>query len=113
MVNAYTVTFAGFLLLGGRAADLLGRRRVFIAGLVLFALASLAGGFANSQPHADRRPRRTGPRRRDRRARPRSRSSPPRSRRAPERNRAVGIWGAMGAPAAPRACSWAASSPTC
>ena len=49
VVNAYTVTFAGFLLLGGRAADLLGRRRVFVAGLVLFALASLAGGFADSQ----------------------------------------------------------------
>jgi EmrB/QacA subfamily drug resistance transporter len=49
VVNAYTVTFAGFLLLGGRAADLLGRRRVFVSGLVLFALASLAGGFAQSQ----------------------------------------------------------------
>src|ERR1700759_1103325 len=49
VVNAYTVTFAGFLLLGGRAADLLGRRRVFISGLVLFALASLAGGFADSR----------------------------------------------------------------
>ena len=49
MVNAYTVTFAGFLLLGGRAADLLGRRRVFVAGLTLFALASLAGGVADSQ----------------------------------------------------------------
>src|SRR2546421_12207346 len=49
VVNAYTVTFAGFLLLGGRAADLLGRRRVFIAGLALFALASLAGGFAASK----------------------------------------------------------------
>ncbi len=49
VVNAYTVTFAGFLLLGGRAADLLGRRRVFVGGLAMFALASLAGGFANSQ----------------------------------------------------------------
>src|SRR5581483_2458921 len=49
VVNAYTVTFAGFLLLGGRAADLLGRRRVFVSGLVLFALASLAGGFADTQ----------------------------------------------------------------
>src|SRR5436305_14653537 len=49
VVNAYTVTFAGFLLLGGRAADLLGRRRVFVSGLALFTLASLAGGFANSQ----------------------------------------------------------------
>ncbi|MEA2398054.1 MAG: hypothetical protein QOK25_1610, partial [Thermoleophilaceae bacterium] len=48
VVNAYTVTFAGFLLLGGRAADLLGRRRVFVSGLVLFSAASLAGGLADS-----------------------------------------------------------------
>jgi len=49
VVNAYTLTFAGFLLLGGRAADLLGHRRVFIAGLLLFAAASLAGGLSTSQ----------------------------------------------------------------
>src|SRR5213078_3490437 len=49
VVNAYTLTFAGFLLLGGRAADLLGHRRVFIAGLLLFSLASLAGGLADSR----------------------------------------------------------------
>ena len=49
VVNAYTLTFGGFLLLGGRMADLLGRRRMFMAGLVLFAVASLAGGFANSE----------------------------------------------------------------
>jgi EmrB/QacA subfamily drug resistance transporter len=49
VVNAYTVTFAGFLLLGGRAADLLGRRRVFVSGLILFGFASLAGGLATSQ----------------------------------------------------------------
>ncbi|HUO74513.1 MAG TPA: MFS transporter [Solirubrobacteraceae bacterium] len=49
VVNAYTVTFAGFMLLGGRAADLLGRRRVFVAGLLLFGVASLAGGVAESQ----------------------------------------------------------------
>jgi EmrB/QacA subfamily drug resistance transporter len=49
VVNAYTVTFAGFLLLGGRAADLLGRRRVFVSGLVLFAAASLGGGLSNDQ----------------------------------------------------------------
>ena len=49
VVSAYTLTFAGFLLLGGRAADLLGHRTVFIAGLLLFALASLAGGLATSQ----------------------------------------------------------------
>ena len=40
VVNAYVLTFGGFLLLGGRLADLLGRRRVFMAGLILFALAS-------------------------------------------------------------------------
>ena len=48
VVNAYTLTFGGFLLLGGRAADLLGRRRLFISGLILFAGASLAGGLAQS-----------------------------------------------------------------
>jgi EmrB/QacA subfamily drug resistance transporter len=48
VVNAYVLTFGGFLLLGGRAADLLGRRRVFMFGLVLFSLASLAGGLATS-----------------------------------------------------------------
>jgi EmrB/QacA subfamily drug resistance transporter len=49
VVNAYTLTFAGFLLLGGRATDLLGRRRVFIGGLLLFSLASLVGGLAQSE----------------------------------------------------------------
>ncbi len=49
VVNAYVLTFGGFLLLGGRMADLLGRRRVFMSGLVLFALASLAGGFAATE----------------------------------------------------------------
>ena len=48
VVNAYVLTFGGFLLLGGRLADLLGRRRVFMFGLVLFALASLAGGLAST-----------------------------------------------------------------
>jgi EmrB/QacA subfamily drug resistance transporter len=47
VVNAYVLTFGGFLMLGGRLADLLGRRRVFMFGLVLFALASLAGGLAS------------------------------------------------------------------
>jgi EmrB/QacA subfamily drug resistance transporter len=49
VVNAYTLIFGGFLLLGGRLADLLGRRRLFMAGLLLFAAASLAGGFAQSE----------------------------------------------------------------
>jgi EmrB/QacA subfamily drug resistance transporter len=48
VVNAYVLTFGGFLLLGGRLADLLGRRRVFMFGLVLFALASLLGGLATT-----------------------------------------------------------------
>ncbi|WP_255752761.1 MFS transporter [Kitasatospora sp. A2-31] len=46
VINAYTLTFGGLLLLGGRAGDILGRRRVFIAGTLLFGLASLLGGFA-------------------------------------------------------------------
>ncbi len=49
VVNAYALTFGGLLLLGGRAGDLLGRRKIFIAGLLLFSAASLAGGFATSQ----------------------------------------------------------------
>jgi EmrB/QacA subfamily drug resistance transporter len=49
VVNAYVLVFGGFLLLGGRLADLLGRRRLFIVGLVLFAIASLAGGLAESE----------------------------------------------------------------
>lgn len=46
VIHGYTVAFGGFLLLGGRASDLLGRRRVFMAALVLFGFASLLGGFA-------------------------------------------------------------------
>src|SRR3979490_1442410 len=49
VVNAYTLTFGGFLLLGGRLADLLGRRRMFMLGLVLFSVASFAGGVAQSE----------------------------------------------------------------
>jgi EmrB/QacA subfamily drug resistance transporter len=95
VVNAYTVTFAGFLLLGGRAADLLGRRRVFVAGLVLFAVASLAGGISNSQDVliAARAVQGLG-----------GAIIAPASLsiltttfpEGAERNRAVGIWGAMG-----------------
>src|SRR3954468_20392097 len=47
--NAYTLTFGGLLLLGARLGDLLGRRRVFVAGLSLFVGASLLGGFAQSE----------------------------------------------------------------
>ncbi len=48
VLNAYTLAFGGLLLLGGRAGDILGRRRVFIAGISLFTVASLLGGFAAS-----------------------------------------------------------------
>ena len=49
VVNAYALAFGGLLLLGGRSGDLLGRRRVFIAGILIFSLASLLGGFATGQ----------------------------------------------------------------
>ncbi|MFL5895774.1 MAG: MFS transporter, partial [Thermoleophilaceae bacterium] len=48
VINAYTLIFGGFLLLGGRAADLFGRRRLFMLGVVLFSVASLINGLATS-----------------------------------------------------------------
>src|SRR5438876_8798390 len=48
VIIAYSITFGGFLLLGGRMADLLGRRRIFVAGVILFTLASLACGLSKS-----------------------------------------------------------------
>jgi EmrB/QacA subfamily drug resistance transporter len=95
VVNAYTVTFAGFLLLGGRAADLLGRRRVFVFGLTLFALASLAGGLADSKVLliAARAAQGLG----GAIVAPASLSILTTTfKEGPARNRAVGIWGAMG-----------------
>ena len=47
VISAYAVASAGFLLLGGRAADLLGRRRVFVVGLALYTVASVGGGLAS------------------------------------------------------------------
>jgi EmrB/QacA subfamily drug resistance transporter len=49
VVNAYALAFGGLLLLGGRSGDLLGRRRIFVFGILLFSLASLLGGFATDQ----------------------------------------------------------------
>ncbi len=49
VVNAYTLTFAGFLMLGGRAADIFGRKRIFMVGLGVFTLASLLGGMAQNE----------------------------------------------------------------
>jgi EmrB/QacA subfamily drug resistance transporter len=95
VVTAYAITFGGFLLLGGRAADLLGRRRVFLAGVVLFSVASLACGLATSDvmlvvsraiqglgaaiitPSALSIITTTFP-------------------EGPERNKALGVWGAVG-----------------
>ena len=65
VVNAYALTFGGLLLLGGRAGDILGRRRVFIAGIILFSLASLLGGFATVAGLAAGRAGGAGSRRRD------------------------------------------------
>src|ERR1700684_3912425 len=48
VLNAYVLTFGGLLLLGARSGDLLGRKRTFMAGITLFSLSSLAGGFATS-----------------------------------------------------------------
>src|SRR5919198_3983306 len=48
LLTAYAITFGGFLLLGGRMADLLGRRRIFVVGLILFTLASPACGLATN-----------------------------------------------------------------
>ena len=95
VVNAYTVTFAGFLLLGGRAADLIGRRRVFVFGLALFAFASLAGGLADSRALliAARAVQGLG----GAIVAPASLSILTTTfEEGPARNRAVGIWGAMG-----------------
>ena len=64
VVNAYVLTFGGFLLLGGRLADLLGRRRVFIGGLILFAARLARRRLRRVRGHADRRSRGSGPRRR-------------------------------------------------
>ncbi|HEY1834780.1 MAG TPA: MFS transporter [Solirubrobacteraceae bacterium] len=96
VVNAYTLTFAGFLMLGGRCADLLGRRRVFLAGTALFVLSSLACALANSRGLllGARALQGFG----GAVLSPATLSIVTSSfEEGPERNRAVGMWGAMGA----------------
>ena len=112
VVNAYVLTFGGFLLLGGRMADLLGRRRVFMGGLVLFALASLAGGLATNAGPADRRPRGAGPRRRDPLARGALDRHHDLPATAPSATRRSASGARSPAPAARPACCSAASSPS-
>ena len=74
VVNAYTLAFGGFLLLGGRAADLFGRRRLFVAGVVVFTRRLAAQRPRRPRRHADRRARAAGPRRARWSRPPRSRS---------------------------------------
>jgi MFS family permease len=71
VISGYAVTFGGFLLLGGRASDLLGRRRMFLLGLFLYAVSSLAGALSSSQELL--------------------------IAEGPERNRALSVWGGAGA----------------
>ena len=87
VINAYLISFGSFLLLAGRLGDLVGRKRVFLAGVTLFTLASAVCGLAAGPEHADRRSLRAGPRRRrlvvgdhrdDRDRVPRARRSAPR-----------------------------------
>ncbi|HEU4976769.1 MAG TPA: MFS transporter [Baekduia sp.] len=95
VVNAYTLAFAGFLMLGGRATDIIGRREVFAGGLLLFALASLAGGVAQTdgQLVAARAAQGLG----GAVVAPATLSILMTTfTEGAERNRALGIWGAMG-----------------
>jgi EmrB/QacA subfamily drug resistance transporter len=95
VVTAYAITFGGFLLLGGRSADLLGRRRVFLAGVVLFTAASFSCGLASSEAVliTSRAVQGLGA----------AIISPAALSiitttfaEGPERNKALGVWGAMG-----------------
>ena len=109
VVNAYTLTFGGFLLLGGRLADLMGRRRMFMVGLGIFSVASLLGGLAQSEAWliAARAVQGLGA----------AVVSPAALSiitttfaEGEERNRALGVWAPSPAPAAPLECCSAACS---
>ena len=113
IVNAYTLIFGGFLLLGGRAGDLIGRKRVFLAGVVVFTVASLPERDRGVVDLADPRPRPAGPRRRARRA---GRALDPDHdvRRGPGPHEGDGRLGRRSRRAEPRSvcCSAASSSST-
>ena len=96
VISAYALVFGGFLLLGGRLADLLGRRRVFMAGLVDLHRSARSSAASRGARVADRRPRAPGPRRGDDHAVRRSRSSTTTFAEGRERNIALGAWGAVG-----------------
>ena len=113
VVNAYTLIFGGFLLLGGRAGDLIGRKRVFLAGVVVFTVASFLNGIADIVDVADPRPRPAGPRRRSHRTRG-ALDPDDDLRRGPGADEGDGRLGRRSRPAAPRSgcCSAASSSST-
>jgi EmrB/QacA subfamily drug resistance transporter len=95
VITAYAITFGGFLLLGGRAADLLGRRRVFIVGVALFTIASLVCGLAQSEGMliASRAVQGLG----GAIISPAALSIVTTTfEEGPERNKALGVWGALG-----------------
>ncbi len=112
VINAYTLVFGGFLLLGGRAGDLFGRKRIFLAGVVIFTAASLANGLSQSGGMliAFRALQGLGA----------ALVSPAALSiitttfaEGEDRAKALGVWSAIAAAARPSACCWAASSPTC
>src|SRR5437764_6007857 len=95
VITAYAIAFGGFLLLGGRAADLLGRRRVFFVGVTLFTIASLVCGLAQSEGMliASRAVQGLG----GAIISPAALSIVMTSfEEGPERNKALGVWGALG-----------------
>jgi len=106
VVNAYVLTFAGFLLLGGRACDFFGRRKVYITGIILFTLASIGAGIAQTgtQMITIRAIQGIGG----------AILSPPRSPSSSRLSRtrlpkAIGAWSAVAGRAAPSVVSWAES----
>ena len=94
IVNAYTLVFGGFLLLGGRAGDLIGRKRLFLGGFVVFTVASLLNGLAVNEGMLIGFARAPGPRRRVHLAR-RALDHLDHVRRGAERARALGVWAAI------------------
>lgn len=108
-VTAYTLTFGGLMLLGGRLADLIGARRVVLAGLAIFTAASLVTGFADSAAMllGGRVAQGLGAALLS----PSALSLVVNLFEGDERNRALGVWSALGGGARPSACCWAGCSP--
>ena len=106
-ITSYSLVFGSLLLLGGRAADLLGRRRVFLTGLGVFTVSSLVSALADERRGPLRRPRRPGPRRGD--AVPGGAvDHHDHASRVPSARRRSASGVRSAAPAPPSACCWAA-----